>query len=144
MAERPGMKVELKLEPKGLPGAPVLTLDLVLLPDGTVTGTGDISAAVTPEVPAAHIPLITGTFGGLPIGPPETLIQLSGTYYSSLPPPLIGTYSGPFSAGLDILIGIGNGTGAGGFSYGNHSFPDCIATDVDSEAGASVSADSGS
>jgi Domain of unknown function (DUF1842) len=113
----------------GKPGAKTLHLELLVnAATGTVTGEGKQTQAVTP--PGGNIPIaqITGVIHGAGFGNVTKLIGLKGTAYISLPPPAIGTYQAPFSAGFGVD---NNWNGTGGWMIGSDQNEDVPVKSVD-------------
>jgi Domain of unknown function (DUF1842) len=101
----------------GQPGAKTRHLELLVnAATGTVTGAGSQTQAVTP--PGGNIPInnITGIIHGAGFGNVTKLIGLRGEAYITLPPPAIGTFQMPFSAGFGVD---NNWNGKGGWAIGS-------------------------
>jgi len=100
----------------GKSGAKTLHLELLVnAVTGTVTGEGSQTQAVTP--PGGNIPIynITGVIHATGLGPVTKVIGLRGQAYITLPPPAIGTFQSPFSAGFAVD---NNWNGNGGWVIG--------------------------
>jgi len=107
----------------GMAGAPVLHLDLLVsAPNGTVTGHGNITQAVTP--PGGNYPVVNlrGIIHHTGFGTDHLLVALTGEYLYNLPPPAIGTVQHPFAAALNVGK---DWNGSGGFTFGGHWISNC-------------------
>jgi hypothetical protein len=115
--------VQLTIDNPGLLGSPVLTLDLAVnAATGQVNGSGEISQSVTPQSPPYHLGQVTGHVFHTGFQNDTLLVHLTGEYLYSVPPPAIGTFVGPFSAGLAVDR---SWTGKGSYSYGRHQVAQC-------------------
>lgn len=127
MAERIGFyPVNLRVEREGMPGSPVLHLQLgVSAPTGQVTGHGEITQAVAP--PGGHYPVInlSGVILHTGFGEDHLLVPLKGEYLYMLPPPMIGTIQHPLFVSLSVDR---TWNGRGAFTFGGHWITDCTAT----------------
>ncbi len=103
----------------GLPGAPIAHFSLVVVPSkDTVTGVVEITQAI--NRPPITIQ-VKGTIRHTGYGDVTQIVNLSGEYVVSVPPPAIGSYLEKFTAYMDID---NNWNGIGGFTYGNESIKD--------------------
>jgi len=120
--------VKLRVERKGLVGAPVLTLDLgVYAPVGEVNGSGEITQSLPPPYGQIHLPEVKGRIHHTGFGKDEQLVSLSGQYVVSVPPPAIGSYLANFTAAL--VVGA-DWSGRGTFTYGGHTIADAEVTKI--------------
>ncbi|MFL6673084.1 MAG: DUF1842 domain-containing protein [Massilia sp.] len=101
----------------GLPGAPVLQLDLLYNPEeGNLNGQAIISQTVVPPYGRVVVRHVTGDAHGLGLGGATRAIAVRGEYVQSFPPPAIGSYLAQFSA---TFVTDNNWKGHGSFEFGN-------------------------
>jgi len=103
----------------GLPGAPVAHFSLVVSPSrNTVSGIVEITQAI--DRPSIKVN-VAGTIRATGYGKVTKIVNLSGEYVVSVPPPAIGSYLEKFTAYMDID---NSWNGIGGFTYGSHEIND--------------------
>ncbi|WP_018969701.1 DUF1842 domain-containing protein [Rubritalea marina] len=94
-------KVDLTAGNKGMPGAPILSLSLLVnAASGEVTGQGVISQAV--ESGDVKVSNITGKLRSTGFGEYTKVLALQGEGFVSFPPPAIGSYLAPFEAHFSL------------------------------------------
>lgn len=103
----------------GMPGAPIAHFSLVVnAASGTVSGVVEITQAID----SAPIEVkVTGTLRHTGYGEVTKIVNISGEYVVSVPPPAIGSYLEKFTAHMDIN---NEWNGVGGFTYGTHKISD--------------------
>ena len=101
----------------GMPGAPILHFNLVVVPSAhKASGVVEIAQAIAG--PSGHIMLqVDGRIGAAVDGPVTKLVELKGTYVQTVPPPAIGAYLADFASTLAINDAW---EGKGWFSYGTN------------------------
>ncbi|CAM1368340.1 DUF1842 domain-containing protein [Tenacibaculum xiamenense] len=103
----------------GLPGAPIAHFSLVVVPSqNTVTGVVEITQAINRPPILVHV---KGTIRHTGYGDVTQIVNLTGEYVVSVPPPAIGSYLEKFTAYMDID---NDWNGIGGFTYGSESIRD--------------------
>jgi len=103
----------------GVPGAPVLNLNLLYNPQaGALTGEAIVTQSVAPPYNLVTVRPVSGPVHGLGVGGATRVFSLSGEYTVSVPPPAIGTYLAKFTA---TFTTDNNWTGHGSFDYGTHT-----------------------
>jgi len=106
----------------GLPGAPIAHFHLTVTPfTNSVSGIVEITQAI--EGPESNIVIknVTGSIRATGFGKVTKVVELSGEYVVSVPPPAIGSYLAKFSANMAID---NNWDGRGGFTYGSNDVND--------------------
>jgi len=106
----------------GLPGAPISHFHLTVTPStNSVSGIVEITQAI--EGPESNIVIknVTGSIRATGYGKVTKVVELSGEYMVSFPPPAIGSYLAKFSANMAIDD---NWDGRGGFTYGQNEIND--------------------
>ncbi|WP_299108773.1 DUF1842 domain-containing protein [uncultured Tenacibaculum sp.] len=99
----------------GMPGAPIAHFSLVVVPSSnTVSGVVEITQAIDRAPIQVHV---KGTIRHTGYGDVTQIVNLSGQYVVSVPPPAIGSYLENFTAYMDIN---NEWNGTGGFTYGNN------------------------
>lgn len=99
----------------GMPGAPIAHFSLVVAPaSNSVSGMVEITQAIDRAPIKVHV---TGTIRHTGYGEVTKIVNLSGQYVVSVPPPAIGSYLEKFTAYMDIN---NEWNGIGGFTYGNN------------------------
>ena len=115
-------------------GEGALTLDLLVYPSsvffGLINGRGNISAAVDPKMPPVHVRQVTGMYQTRQ-NPKTMLVHVTGEYVETLPPPSIGSFTGPFSASCAVDT---DWNGDGTFTYGNFQAGRCVVTRTGDQA----------
>ncbi len=121
-------QVKLLVQHPGFLGAPVLHLDLgVNAVTGQVSGSAQITQALPPPHGTTIIPYVTGAILHTGFGHDTLLVDLTGQYMVSFPPPAIGSYIAHFSAALAVAK---DWNGKGSFEYANHVITDCTVKNV--------------
>jgi uncharacterized protein DUF1842 len=106
----------------GIPGAPVMHFSLLCNPvTHTAAGTVEITQAIAPPNGLIVIQNVSGSFRELATGLLTYVVQLTGEYFYTLPPPAFGTIRYPFSAHMVIENLKPKFTGRGGFTYNGHN-----------------------
>jgi len=101
----------------GMPGAPILTLDiLVNAVSGSITGHAVQSQAVAPPGNKVDITITKGQLRATGLGQYTKVVYLEGQAVISFPPPAIGSYLAPFSAHFAVD---NSWDGTGGWSLGS-------------------------
>lgn len=107
----------------GMPGAPIVHFSLVVSPEqNTVSGIVEITQAV--DRPTIKVN-VTGNIRYTGYGDITKIVNLSGEYIVSVPPPAIGSYLQKFTAYLDVN---NNWNGTGGFTFGTQKVDDVPVT----------------
>lgn len=129
MADQIGLyPVSLRVSHGDMPGAPTLTLNLLVnAPTGAVSGNAMITQALPPPYGQINIPQVTGGTYHTGFGEDTMLVHLTGQYVVSVPPPAIGSYLAHFSAALAVDRAW---TGKGSYEYGGHVITDCTVENV--------------
>jgi hypothetical protein len=105
------------------PGAPLLRFDgLVDAPTGRVTGQAQITQAIAPPGGSLTIHNVTGRLHQFTVSPQVRLLNLSGSWWESFPPPAIGEIERKFT--LAAFIEKDAWKGGGSFSYGTNEVTD--------------------
>jgi len=103
----------------GMPGAPIAHFSLVVSPvSNSVSGMVEITQAINAKPISVHV---TGSIRATGYGKVTKIVNLTGEYVVSVPPPAIGSYLEKFSAYMDID---NDWNGTGGFTYGNNEVND--------------------
>jgi hypothetical protein len=110
---------------EGMPGAPLLHVSaLVVVPSGLISGHAEITQAIQGPAGDVKISDLKGRIHEVTLhGEKFRLVNLSGTYIRSLPPPAIGEILEHFSAML-LLEGTGPWIGCGSFTYATNHVED--------------------
>jgi len=104
------------------PGATDCQLKLLVdAPAGTVSGHAVIKQATMPPL-NIHVNNVTGRIFTFGVEPAKRVVELSGTYSETLPPPAIGTLT--FEFGASLIIGEDDWDGRGSFTFGGHELRD--------------------
>lgn len=120
--------VSLRVGHGNMPGAPTLTLNLLVnAPTGAVSGNALITQALPPPFGQTHIPQVTGNILHTGFGEDTLLVHVTGQYVVSVPPPAIGSYLAQFSAALAVDKAW---SGTGTFTYGGHAITGCTVENV--------------
>ena len=99
----------------GTPGAPIAHFSLVVSPSSnTVSGIVEITQAIDRAPIKVNV---TGNIRYTGYGDVTKIVNLTGEYVVSVPPPAIGSYLEKFTAYMDIN---NEWNGTGGFTYGNN------------------------
>lgn len=107
----------------GMPGAPIAHFSLVVnAASGTVSGMVEITQAI--DRPSIEV-RVTGNVRSTGYGEVTKIVNLSGEYVVSVPPPAVGSYLQKFTAYMDIN---NEWNGRGGFTYGNQRINDVPVT----------------
>ncbi|CAM1341140.1 conserved hypothetical protein [Tenacibaculum aestuarii] len=102
-----------------MPGAPIAHFSLVVSPvSNSVSGMVEITQAINAKPISIHV---TGNIRATGYGKVTKIVNLTGEYVVSVPPPAIGSYLEKFSAYMDID---NDWNGTGGFTYGNNEVND--------------------
>lgn len=111
----------------GVPGAPVLTLNLAVeAASGNIpNGKALIVQVTAPPFNEVVVQPVTGTIHHTGLGQDQQLVAVSGVYYDTLPPPAIGTITKTFTAALSVDKAW-NGTGS--FTFGGTTISNCTVT----------------
>jgi len=121
-------QVALRVSHGDMPGAPTLTLNLLVnAPTGAVSGNALITQALPPPYGQIAIPQVTGGIYHTGFGKDTLLVHLTGQYVVSFPPPAIGSYLAHFSAALAVDA---SWSGKGSYEYGGHVVTDCTVANI--------------
>ncbi|PJJ58603.1 DUF1842 domain-containing protein [Hymenobacter chitinivorans] len=114
----------------GMPGAPIAHFSLLVNPaGGKVVGAVHITQAIQGPGSDIEVYNVQGTVSELVWGAKETkVVQLTGSYIYSVPPPAIGTFQAEFTA--HMVVG-SDWNGQGGFSYGGKQINNVPVTSTD-------------
>ena len=122
-------QVSLRVGHGDMPGAPLLTLNLLVnAPTGAVSGNAMITQALPPPNGMTHIPHVTGQILHTGLGQDTRLVHLVGQYVVSVPPPAIGSYLAHFSAALAVDAAW---VGRGSYEYNGHVVSDCTVENIE-------------